>query len=165
MAYREVGLTLRDSGRVARPSLGEGDRMSESQSIKAFTDGEIIFKQDDAPGFVYVVRSGSVKIYRELDGKSTTLGVIKPGEMFGEMAAFTHKPRSASALAVGATECTLLTEAEFRQLAGGPEVWMLLQRMSQRIREVDERLEKMNVQNLGRQDALSQIRLRRSEFV
>jgi CRP/FNR family cyclic AMP-dependent transcriptional regulator len=139
--------------------------MNESQSVKAFADNEVIFKQNDAPGFVYVVRSGSVRIYRELDGKSTTLGVIKPGEMFGEMAVFSHKPRSASAQAVGATECTLMNEADFKGLAGGPEVWTLLQRMSQRIREVDERLEKLNVEALGRQDALSRIRLSRSDFV
>jgi len=139
--------------------------MSESHATKFYADGEIIFRQGDDLGSVYVVRSGSVKIFRELDGKSTTLGVIKPGQMFGEMAAFTRKPRSASAQAVGATECTLLSEADFKELAGGPEVWTLLQRMSQRIIEVDERLEKLNVENLGRQDALSQIRLRRSDFV
>jgi CRP-like cAMP-binding protein len=139
--------------------------MNESQSVKAFAGNEVIFKQGDAPGFVYVVRSGSVRIYRELEGKSTTLGVLKPGEMFGEMAVFSRKPRSASAQAVGATECTLMNDTDFKELAGGPEVWTLLQRMSQRIREVDERLEKLNVEALGRQDALSRIRLSRSDFV
>lgn len=98
------------------------------------------------------------------DGQSTTLSVLKPGEMFGEMAVFGHKPRSASAQAVGATECKLVSETEFREMAGGPEVWMLLDKMSQRIREVDEHIEKMNLENLGRQSALSQIRLRRSSF-
>jgi len=138
--------------------------MTES-ARKAFADGEIIFRQGDAPGFVYVVRSGSVKIFRELDGKATTLGVLKPGEMFGEMAVFSRKPRAASAQAVGLAECTLMNEAEFKEFAGGPEVWTLLQKMGQRILEVDERLEKANLENLGRQDALSQIRLRRSDFV
>ena len=138
--------------------------MDENQMRRAFASGEIIFNQGDPPDVVYIVRSGSVKIFRMHDGQSTTLGVLKPGEMFGEMAVFGHKPRSASAQAIGATECTIIGEAEFRAMAGGPEVWMLLDKMSQRIREVDEHLEKMNLENLGRQSALSQIRLRRSSF-
>lgn len=138
--------------------------MDENRVRRAFADGEIIFNQGDAPDLVYIVRSGAVKIFRTLDGKSTTLGVIKPGEMFGEMAVFGHKPRSASAQAVGATECTLVNEAQFRELTGGPEVWALLEKMGQRIREVDERIEKLNLENIGRQDAVSTIRLRRSSF-
>lgn len=138
--------------------------MDENQMRRAFVDGQIIFNQGDPPDVVYIVRSGAVKIFRTHDGQSTTLGLLKPGEMFGEMAVFGHKPRSASAQAVGATECKVVSETEFRDMAGGPEVWMLLDKMSQRIREVDEHLEKMNLENLGRQSALSQIRLRRSSF-
>lgn len=139
--------------------------MDQNQVRRAFSDGEIIFNQNDKPDVIYVVRSGQVKIFRTQDGKTTTLSVLKPGEMFGEMAVFGKKPRSASAQAVGPTECTLLTETEFRDMAGGPEFWALLEKMSQRIREVDEQIEKLNLENLSRQDALSSIRLRRSDFV
>jgi CRP/FNR family transcriptional regulator, cyclic AMP receptor protein len=139
--------------------------MDQNQVRRTFSDGQTIFNQGDRPDFVYIVRSGAVKIFRVHEGKSTTLGVLKPGEMFGEMAVFGHKTRSASAQSVGATECTLLAEAEFRELAGGPEVWGLLEKMSQRIREVDDHIEKLNLENLNRQDALSSIRLRRSSFV
>lgn len=153
----------------ARPNggvrgLGEGESMSENQARRAFADGEIIFSQGDAPNGVYIVRSGAVKIYRTQDGKPTTLGVLRPGDMFGEMAVIGRSPRSATAEAAGATECSVVTEAEFRSLAGGPEIWTLLEKMSQRIREVDEQIEKLNIENLGRQSALSTISLRRSYF-
>ena len=147
-----------------RRRLSEGESMDENQVRREFKDGDIIFNQGDAPDVLYTVRSGAVKIFRTLDGKPTTLGVLKPGDIFGEMAVFGHQPRSASAQAVGSTECTASTEAEFKALSGGGAVWKLIDKMSQRIREVDEHLEKLNVENLGRQSALSTIRLRRSSF-
>jgi CRP-like cAMP-binding protein len=161
---RIQSLNLASAAGHTRGFPGKGAGMDQNQVRRSYGGGETIFSQGDQPDVVYVVRSGAVKIFRSQDGKPTTLGVLKPGDMFGEMAVFGRKPRSASAEAVGATECTLVGAEEFKEIVGGPEVWKLLEKMSQRIREVDEQIEKLNLEQLGRQSALSTIRLRRSSF-
>lgn len=138
--------------------------MDNPQSVRTYDDGGVIFRQGDTPDVVYVVRSGAVKIYRTQDGKDTTLGVLKAGDMFGEMAVVGNKPRSASAQASGATECAVFSMEQFRSTVGSPEVWALLEKMCDRIREVDDEVEKMHVESLNRQEAVSSIRLRRSYF-
>ncbi|MCR5289795.1 MAG: cyclic nucleotide-binding domain-containing protein [Treponema sp.] len=48
---------------------------------------------------MFIIQSGKVKISKVVDGNEVTLAVLKPGDMFGEMALIENKPRSASAIA------------------------------------------------------------------
>ena len=69
---------------------------------------------------MYVVKSGKVRIFRDSDGDETTLGVLEPGDYFGEMALFDSSPRMANAAAVGDTEVRVVTKAEFEGLDCDP---------------------------------------------
>jgi CRP/FNR family cyclic AMP-dependent transcriptional regulator len=138
--------------------------MSAGDRIR-FTDKAIIFDQGSAGDRAYIVRSGKVRIFMVGEGdRETSLTTLGPGEMFGEMALFERKPRSASAQAVGDTEVEAVSEAEFERLVGDPTVLQILKRMSARIREVDDALEKLSVEGARRREAISEIGIRRSLF-
>ncbi len=73
--------------------------------IMPLMKGQILFKQGDPAVAVYVVASGSIAIYREINGKTVPVERVKKGEFFGEMAIIDGTPRRATAVAL--EDCTL----------------------------------------------------------
>ncbi|HUS09458.1 MAG TPA: DUF1003 domain-containing protein [Pyrinomonadaceae bacterium] len=71
-----------------------------------FDAEEIIFNERDTGDALYVVESGSVRIWvLDEDVKPVTLKELEPGEFFGELAVLDRGPRSTNATAI--TEATL----------------------------------------------------------
>lgn len=107
----------------------------------SYPDGAVVFRQGDPAAEMYVVRSGSVRITRTGDdGGTCELGLIGPGDFFGEMALFVPGTRSATAVAVGETELDCVDKPTFMALVKDPVVWRILAKMSERVRATDERL-------------------------
>ncbi len=80
---------------------------------KIFADGEVIFSEGEDGDSAFLVASGSVEISRQSDSGKEVLGSIGPGQMFGEMALISDKPRSATAMAAGETTCVLVPQVVF----------------------------------------------------
>ena len=70
------------------------------------------------------------------------LAELGPGGFFGEMSLLDDHPRSASAIAVTDTDCTLLTKWDLHhELRTHPRLALsLLRLLSERIRELDEKI-------------------------
>ena len=73
--------------------------------------GEVLMRRDTAAPSVFFIASGAVKL--ETAGQSWRLG---PGEMFGQMAILTRRPRRAEAHAIAPTTLMVLDEDRFRRL-------------------------------------------------
>jgi len=107
-----------------------------------FAEGQILFKEGDRADGVFRVLSGAVDVLRELDGDPILLGTVRAGQFIGEMGIVENRPRSATARAASEVEVEILTPTEFfDQIAGSPRAAReLIQRLSQRLREADERI-------------------------
>jgi len=69
--------------------------------MKTYSKSEVIFEEGSFGDEMYVLRSGRVSIYRNLEEKKIELANIsKAGDFFGEMALVDNAPRSASACAL-----------------------------------------------------------------
>lgn len=79
------------------------ERMNLADALvpKTFSDAELIIKQGDAADGMYFVEDGEVKITVLDNGKEVEINRIGKGGYFGELALVTHRPRAASAFAVG----------------------------------------------------------------
>ena len=66
---------------------------------KHLRSGEVLFKEGAQGDEMYLIRSGKIRIVKDLEGTQKTLAVIGEGEFFGEMALLDKRPRSASAIA------------------------------------------------------------------
>jgi CRP-like cAMP-binding protein len=66
----------------------------------------MIFSECEPGKELYIIQKGSVKITKIVDNNQVMLALLKPGDIFGEMALIENKPRSASALAY--EDCALL---------------------------------------------------------
>src|SRR5580700_8078566 len=78
---------------------------------RQFAAGQEIFREGAPGDGVYFVKSGSVEISAGI-GEPRVFSRLGPGEVFGEMAVIEHRPRSATASAVAATEVFFLPRGE-----------------------------------------------------
>lgn len=65
-----------------------------------FKEGDIIFEEGDDGDAAYIVETGTVGIYKTVDGKEFHLATIGAGELFGEMAIIDGSKRMAHAMAL-----------------------------------------------------------------
>jgi CRP/FNR family cyclic AMP-dependent transcriptional regulator len=133
-------------------------------TLSKYADGDVIFRQGDAPGDMYVIREGSVTVSRSDDGTETMLATLGKGDFFGEMSLFDGKTRVATVKAVGDVMVEAIGKEQLMEQVGDPVVWNMLVKLSGRIRAVDESLEKMTVGDASRRDALSSISIRRNLY-
>ncbi len=78
--------------------------------------GAVIMAEGDRVDSLYVVMSGRLKVMMgEADGKEVILGILGPGEIFGEMGLIDDGPRSASVVAIEPCELLVVTKADFKR--------------------------------------------------
>ena len=116
--------------------------MKSSELGKVLNDGEVIIRQGDAGDFMYEILDGQVEVFQETEGKEVRLAVLGKGEFFGEMAIFEREKRSATVRAVGQVRVlTVDKKILLRRISEDPSLALrILERMSRRIREMDNEL-------------------------
>ncbi len=60
--------------------------------------GEILFREGEEGMEMFVVRSGTIRVFVETNEVEKTLAILGPGEFVGEMSLLTGQPRSATAI-------------------------------------------------------------------
>ncbi|MDP6785744.1 MAG: cyclic nucleotide-binding domain-containing protein [Rhodospirillales bacterium] len=63
-----------------------------------YKQGTVLFTEGDAGDAAYIVHSGSVGIFKEIEDGRIQLAMLKDGELFGEMAIIDGSPRMAEAV-------------------------------------------------------------------
>jgi len=103
--------------------------------------GEVIFSEGQPGDQMYVIVEGKVKLGQtSSDGRESLLGVLAPGEMFGELSLFDPGLRTSTATALTDSIVLALGNDQLRPwLSGRPEVAAaLLQALARRIRRTNE---------------------------
>ena len=81
---------------IAERGLARIAAIAQEESYKM---GQVIFKEGETGGSLYLILEGKVRISREVSGMGEeALAVLKEGDAFGEMALIDAVPRSADAL-------------------------------------------------------------------
>ena len=82
-----------------------------------FQRNEVIFHQGDPGDSLHVVNSGAVKIVLPSpEGMEAIIATLRPGDFFGELSLLDGAPRSATAVALEASETLALPRDAFREL-------------------------------------------------
>jgi CRP/FNR family cyclic AMP-dependent transcriptional regulator len=93
----------------------EREQLAQEVDQVKFDADETIFNEHDKGDALYVVDSGSVRIWvLDEDVKPVTLTELKPGEFFGELAVLDRGPRSTNATAIVETTLHRLSSDDFQ---------------------------------------------------
>jgi len=91
---------------LAKYAESVGKNLGKGELNRTYGKDHMLFAEGE-PGYeLFIIQSGSVKITKIIDGKEVLLGVLKAGDIFGEMAILEDKPRTATVIA--AEECTVM---------------------------------------------------------
>lgn len=116
--------------------------MENSPLGRAYEQGQIIFRQGEPGNCMYVIQSGEVEIFREIDGKEVRIAVRGEGDFFGEMSIFEQETRMATARAnKKAAVLTVDKKSLLRRFQQDPSLaFRIVETMSRRIRELTEQV-------------------------
>lgn len=84
-------------------SFSEG---SSAYRLRFLAAGEVLLHDGEKGDFVYLVKKGNLKAYKNENDREVELGQIFPGEFVGEMAYINGEPRSANVICL--TPCELI---------------------------------------------------------
>jgi CRP-like cAMP-binding protein len=120
-----------------------GDRRAGEIKTRALLAGQYVFREGETGDLAFVVKSGAIEIVKSGEGKEMSLGVVKEGGMFGEMALIDNKPRMAGARAKdGPAEVLVISRQHFEtQLkAANPFIRKLLLILAANVRNASAKL-------------------------
>lgn len=86
-------------------------RVMLAMQPRRYLAGELLFEEGHIGKAVFIIKSGKVELSRRVADRSRSLGVLTPGQMFGEMALLEQMKRTASATVVEDGEIFLLYTA------------------------------------------------------
>jgi CRP/FNR family transcriptional regulator len=122
--------------------------MADAAVQRSYAAGATLFRAGTEAAGIYVVLSGRVRVIRSRDGRQYVVHTEGPGGTLGELPFFEEGLFLATAVASEPTECLMLNRDALRRIMrDDPAVaWLFLRRLSARVRELVERLDRASTQ-------------------
>ena len=99
------------------------DDISAQMRPRDFAAGDLICRQGDPGESLFVIRRGLAQVWIDIGGRVEMLGVMRRGDVAGEMSLLTGEPRSATVQATTDTQVAELDQTSFAAvLAEHPEM-------------------------------------------
>src|SRR6267143_1970282 len=130
----------------------ELEHLAEDVAQVDYQAGETIFNEHDLGDGLYVVETGSVRIWvMDEDVTEVTLAELKPGDFFGELAVLDRGERSSSATAIVDTHLQRLSSDDFQQfLTEHPDASIdVICEIAQRMRQTNLLVSKRAARNIN----------------
>lgn len=138
----DIELLLEAAASTAENSLSTGNWMERLLSTPLFefipptniqalfkrfktrqvSSGEIIIKQGEPGDYFYMIKTGSVSVHVDINGKVNQVAKLIAGQSFGQDALISDLPRNATVMATAPCELAMLTEADFEDLLLSPVI-------------------------------------------
>jgi serine/threonine-protein kinase len=102
--------------------------------------GTHIIREGEVADAAYILMSGQCEVYRMVGDQRVTLQVLKPGEVFGEMALLASSPRIASVVARTDVHLVVVTRQVVEDELNSMKPWMgaFIRALASRFREQQE---------------------------
>jgi CRP/FNR family transcriptional regulator, cyclic AMP receptor protein len=124
-----------------RLDKGELEQLEALTEKKRFAANTAIFFQDDPADALYILLSGSAKMFQTSEaGKDRILRILQPGNAFGDLAMIEGKNRFVSVQTLEACETLRLARKDLVAFANTHTwvLWTLLSTFAERIRRMNE---------------------------
>lgn len=101
--------------------------------------GQVLFNEGDLSEQMYFLKSGKLKVTRNLDDKEVVLGNVTPGELVGEISFFDKNPRTATVIADEDSELAVIPAEKFKTIFDELPSWyqVLTNTLVKRVRNAD----------------------------
>ncbi len=106
--------------------------------------GEFFFKQNDLSQELFIIKKGTVRVFKTEGNVDIDLDIIGQGGIFGEIAAIDKGKRSASVMAAEDAEAYVIPAEEFQKISRKIPDWFqkIATILVHRLREVDGKIDR-----------------------
>lgn len=134
-----------DSAEIEGKDGSDNDQSSDKKDkaqVVHFESGELLIKEGKEERTMYILKKGRVRVFKTYLGKRLTLGVLGPGEVFGELSFFDGKERIASVEALEMGQAIKVDAQKVKKDLESMPAWMkgIFKTVVTRLRETDEKL-------------------------
>lgn len=99
----EVNIARTMLQEIAKSGITALPQPTKSGVYKVYSDGQMIFCENEPGEELYIIKEGKVKITKVNENNEILLSVLREGDIFGELAIISDKPRNANAICIGKT--------------------------------------------------------------
>lgn len=120
--------------------------IAHAAMMRRVARGQAVVSAGDRADYVFLVLTGSLKaIVSDEDGREVILSIINQGELFGEMGMFDEQLRSATVVAVVASDLVLIHKNDLcRVMQANFDVsWRIMCNLAERLRNADRKIESL----------------------
>ena len=113
--------------------------------------GDYLFKEGDPAESMYLIHSGSVKVFRVVKGEEEILQTLSEGEFVGEMAVINALPRSADAVALENSKLIRMDKKSFdKSIQSNNKLAVsFIQFLSKRLRDTNDLVKNLTTENIS----------------
>ncbi|MCH7598174.1 MAG: Crp/Fnr family transcriptional regulator [Myxococcales bacterium] len=118
---------------------------------RSFPKDAIIVDEGLTGDYMYVIRSGRVKVTKASDdGREQIMNLFREGDFFGEMSLLDNQPRSASVTTLEPTQLLALSRRDFLELLKSRSTLAMcvIQELIRRLRETGEQASSISFQKV-----------------
>ncbi len=116
-SYSQLAIKAQERLRsLDRTVLAEVKEHFNTAINRQFKAGQVLFSEFEAGYEMFIIETGRVNISKLINEKEVLIAVLKKGDIFGEMSLLNNENRSATAIAVEDTSCTVLTQKNFNAI-------------------------------------------------
>jgi CRP/FNR family cyclic AMP-dependent transcriptional regulator len=118
------------------------DLHESSSHLSIFRKGDLLFRENEDSQDFFIIKSGSVRIFKKIGAKEVTLDTLGPGMVAGEIASIDNVKRTASGIALSDTEAIVIPHHAVEKILKTIPDWFrrIAQILVQRLSEVDEKI-------------------------
>lgn len=129
-------------------SHGEMEEVAAITTERSYTKGETVYRVGERRGELYVLHTGSVKVYRlSVDGKEQVLRTVGPGDFLGELSLFSANVQTDTAVVLEPARMCVIAWDRLRELMQRiPSIaFKVMEQLSSRLEKTESLLEQTNL--------------------
>jgi CRP-like cAMP-binding protein len=109
---------------------------------KDFPAATVLFREGETGGEMFVIQSGKVRISVTVRSLEKVLGVLGPGEFFGEMSILNNRPRSATATVVEDAKLLVIDPRTFDAMVrqNADIAVRMIKKLAARLQDADDQI-------------------------
>jgi CRP/FNR family transcriptional regulator len=123
-----------------------GEGMSKTVT---YPPGQLLFKEGDAGGGLYILRRGRVQVFHHRNGVDLVLAELQAGDVLGTMTLLTGERRSASVRALSEVEAAFLDAKSFAADLSNLPKWaeVVIKDLTARVKALDDIVAEASLQD------------------
>lgn len=120
----------------------------KSRYERKLSPGEVLFREGEKGGEMYLIRSGKLKLTRGEEDQEKLVAILKDGDFFGESALIDETPREFTATALEETSLVVIDREAFHtRIAENPLIHHIIEALTRRLRRAQEQVKYLKIRN------------------